>query len=107
MNVRQSTGMLLLLNNIIFLPAGNVPEGLPLELLPAEYGGEAPTIEELDSDTKSMVHKYHQWLLESAEFKSDESKREKKASWWGFFNGSNKTNNVELDEKTILKKFTS
>ncbi|KAJ8956083.1 hypothetical protein NQ318_016536 [Aromia moschata] len=82
---------------------GSVPEGFPLELLPMDLGGEAPSVEDLDRETKSLIHKYHGWLLETASFKSDESKRTKKASWWGFFNGTNKTNNVELDEKTILK----
>ncbi|KAJ8910509.1 hypothetical protein NQ315_012356 [Exocentrus adspersus] len=89
--------------NLVQFHKGNVPEGIALDLLPSDYGGEAPSVEDLDADTKSLVHKYHEWLMETSEWKSDESKRVKKASWWGLFNGTNKTNNVELDEKTILK----
>ncbi|CAH1953547.1 unnamed protein product [Acanthoscelides obtectus] len=88
--------------NMVKFHKGNVPENFPIELMPMDYGGEAASIDELDRETKSLISKYHQWLIESAEFKSDESKRIKKASWWGFFGGS-KNNTVELDEKTILK----
>lgn len=81
---------------------GNEPEGLGVELLPTEYGGEAGNLEDLDKETKTMVYKYHKWMMETEFFKSDESKRIKKSSWWSLF-GSSKTNNEELDEKTILK----
>ncbi|XP_044261487.1 alpha-tocopherol transfer protein-like [Tribolium madens] len=80
---------------------GSIPEGVPQDILPADYGGEAPSVEELDSETKSMVDKYASWLKESVHFKADESKRVKKASWWGLFSGSNSTERI--DEKTILK----
>lgn len=82
---------------------GNAAEGIPLEMMPEDYGGEAPCIEELDQQTKAMCEKYAEWLKESTvHYKSDESKRIKKASWWGLFNGST-TNSQKLDEKSILK----
>lgn len=67
-----------------------------------DYGGEAPTVEELDTTTKSLLDKYREWLIESEHFKSDETKRAKKAGWWGIFS-SKSPQQVELDEKTILK----
>ncbi|XP_060532685.1 alpha-tocopherol transfer protein-like [Cylas formicarius] len=81
---------------------GNVPEDFPIELLPMDYGGEAPTVEELDATTRELFTKYRDWLLESSQFKADESKRSKKASWWGLF-GNKGPQTAELDEKTILK----
>lgn len=80
---------------------GSIPEGIPQDILPADYGGEAPSVEELDRETKSMVDKYAGWLKESVHFKADENKRVKKASWWGLFSGSNSTERI--DEKAILK----
>nr|XP_023019645.1 alpha-tocopherol transfer protein-like [Leptinotarsa decemlineata] len=87
--------------SLIKFHTGNIPENFPTELLPAEYGGEAATMKEFEKETEFLLGKYHHWLIESSEFKSDESKREKKASWWGLFNSSNKSN--EMDEKTVLK----
>ncbi|RZC38432.1 CRAL TRIO domain containing protein [Asbolus verrucosus] len=87
--------------NIVKFHKGNMPEGVPRDILPADYGGEGPSVEELDNDTKSMVDKYAEWLKESVYFKADESKRVRKATWWGLFTGSNSTE--KLDEKTILK----
>ncbi|CAG9769956.1 unnamed protein product [Ceutorhynchus assimilis] len=81
---------------------GNIPEGIDQELLPIEYGGESSTIDELDRATKSLLDKYRHWLIESGQFKSDESKRTRKSGWWGFF-GSKSPQQVELDEKTILR----
>lgn len=91
--------------SIVRFHQGPVPENFPVELLPADYGGEAETVEELDQQTKNLVSKYGEWLLETSYFKSDESKRIKKASWWGLFSGSNNSssNSTQLDEKTILK----
>lgn len=81
--------------------AGNVPDNLSVELLPSDYGGEAPSVEELDTQTKALVSKYADWLKETEYFRANESKRVKKTTWWGLFSGSNNT--VKLDEKTILK----
>lgn len=67
-----------------------------------DYGGEAPTVEDLDTITKALLGKYRDWLIESVHLKADDSKRVKKGSWWGFL--TNKSpQQVELDEKTILK----
>ncbi|KAL1501765.1 hypothetical protein ABEB36_007032 [Hypothenemus hampei] len=88
--------------NLVKFHKGNVPDGFPIELLPMDYGGEAPTVEELDNTTKSLLHKYHHWLIESEQFKADESKRVKKTGWFGLFS-SKSPQQVELDEKAILK----
>lgn len=89
--------------NLVRFHKGSTPDTFPLELLPMDLGGEAPTIEELDHITKSTLNgKYRDWLIESAELKADESKRVKKGSWWGFF-GSKTPQQNELDEKTILR----
>ncbi|KAG5896678.1 hypothetical protein JTB14_021317 [Gonioctena quinquepunctata] len=87
---------------LITFHRGNTPDNFPTELLPIEYGGESATIPELERDTRFLLEKYRHWLIESTEYKSDESKRAKKTSWWGFFNGSNKSSE-QMDEKTVLK----
>ncbi|XP_063926747.1 alpha-tocopherol transfer protein-like isoform X2 [Zophobas morio] len=87
--------------SLIKFHKGMIPEGIPHEILPADYGGEAPSVDELDTHTKSMVDKYSEWLKESACFKADETKRVKKASWWGLFSGGSAPE--KLDEKTILQ----
>lgn len=81
---------------------GNAPDNFPVEILPAEYGGEGDPVEVLDTVTKSLLEKYRDWLIESSKFKADESKRVKKASWWGLFSTKTPQQN-ELDEKTILR----
>lgn len=82
---------------------GCVPEGVPQEILPLEYGGEAPSIKELDNEKHEMVDKYARWLRESENFKTDESKRVKKASWWGLFSNTNNTTSQIEKERQILK----
>ncbi|XP_076254710.1 alpha-tocopherol transfer protein-like isoform X3 [Rhynchophorus ferrugineus] len=81
---------------------GSIPDKFPIELLPMDYGGEAPTVEDLDRETKSLLHKYKDWLIESAVLKADESKRAKKTGWWGIFSGKS-AQQAEIDEKNILK----
>lgn len=83
-------------------PTGGVPDNFPVELLPMDYGGEAPTVEELDAITKSLLDKYRHWLIETEHLKADESKRVKKAGFWSLFSGKSEQQ-VELDEKTILR----
>ncbi|XP_019875877.2 alpha-tocopherol transfer protein [Aethina tumida] len=80
---------------------GCIPEGIPQEILPLDYGGEAPSVEELDSDTKALTAKYRDWLIETENFVTDESKRIKKASFWSLLTGNN--NSQKMDEKTFLK----
>lgn len=87
--------------SIIHFHKGNIPDGVPLELLPMDYGGEAPTMQELDDEVKGMIDKYAIWLRETEEIRTDESKRAKKVSWWGLFTGSNKQQ--VMDEKTFIK----
>ncbi|KAH1018073.1 hypothetical protein HUJ05_005895 [Dendroctonus ponderosae] len=88
--------------NLVRFHKGSIPDGFPTELLPMDYGGEAPTVEDLDTITKALLGKYRDWLVESEHLKADESKRVKRGSWWGFL--TNKSpQQVELDEKTILK----
>ncbi|XP_030757101.1 retinaldehyde-binding protein 1-like [Sitophilus oryzae] len=88
--------------NLVKFHKGGLPEKFPTELLPMDYGGEAPTVEELDRTTKALLDKYSSWLIESSLLVADESKRPKKGSWWGLF--SSKSNQqVEIDEKNILK----
>lgn len=85
---------------------GNNPEGVPIEIMPEEYGGEAPSIKELDRESGEMMEKYARWLKETELFRTEESKRIKKSSsWWGFFSGSNSTSDVQQIEKErqILK----
>lgn len=68
-----------------------------------DYGGEAPTVEELDQDCKAMVVKYARWLKESGEnFKVDETKRVKKQTWWGLLTGSN-NNEPPMTKEEFLK----
>lgn len=71
--------------------------------MPQDYGGEAPTIKELDQQNHEMIEKYAKWLKESEYFKTDETKRAKKASWWGIFSNSNPTQAQLEKEKDILK----
>ncbi|CAH0548875.1 unnamed protein product [Brassicogethes aeneus] len=80
---------------------GCVPDTIPIEILPMDYGGEAPSVDDLDKDTKCLTRKYTDWLIESSKIVADESKRVKKASWWGLLTGSNSPQ--KMDEKTILK----
>lgn len=68
---------------------GNNPEDVPLEIMPEEYGGEGPSIKELDRESCEMMEKYGRWLKETELFRTDEGKRIKKASWWGIFGGNN------------------
>lgn len=82
---------------------GNEAEGVPLEIMPEEYGGEAPSVKVLDREGKEMMEKYARWLRETELFRTDESKRIKKASWWGLF-GSNNNAAVQIEkERQILK----
>lgn len=85
----------------MFTFKGCIPEGIPQEILPLDYGGEAPSVEELDSDTKALTAKYRDWLIETENFVTDESKRIKKASFWSLLTGNN--NSQKMDEKTFLK----
>lgn len=58
--------------------------------MPEEYGGEGPSIKELDRQSAEMMDKYARWLKETELFKTNEGKRIKKASsWWGLFGGNN------------------
>lgn len=74
--------------------------------MPEEYGGEGPSIVELDRESYAMMEKYTRWLKETELFRTDESKRIKKASWWGIFSGGNNaaaaTAQIEK-EREILK----
>lgn len=67
---------------------GVLPDGVPQAILPMDYGGEAPTIEELGREVFEMIDKYATWLKETEHFVADESKRVKKSPWWSIFNGS-------------------
>lgn len=83
---------------------GNVAEGVPVELMPEEYGGEAPSIRELDRQCHLMMEKYARWLRETETFRTDESKRPKKASWWGIFGGGGNSGGGQIEkEKRVLK----
>lgn len=89
--------------SLVKFDKGNEPEGLPLELLPIEYGGQTSTVEELDRDSGLLWDKYRQWLLDNEKLKSDDSKRiTKKSSWWSWSLFGGKTDE-ELDEKNIMK----
>lgn len=72
--------------------------------MPEEYGGEAPSIKQLDKETLELVDKYAKWLRETEYFRADESKRTKKASWWNMFNNNNNNVNNQIEkERQILK----
>ncbi|XP_018322061.1 alpha-tocopherol transfer protein [Agrilus planipennis] len=92
----------LLRNEIIGLlrfHSGRLPEGIPQEILPREYGGNAPSIDVLDKQCHSLINKYADWLIETEQFKADETKRPKKASWWSIFSGGGgNPNNLGLIE---------
>ncbi|XP_017774660.1 PREDICTED: alpha-tocopherol transfer protein-like [Nicrophorus vespilloides] len=48
---------------------------VPKEILPKEYGGDGPTLQELTDYWKTKVESYKNWFKEDAKYKSDESKR--------------------------------
>ncbi|XP_017777268.1 PREDICTED: alpha-tocopherol transfer protein-like [Nicrophorus vespilloides] len=90
--------------SIVKFHKGNVPEGFPVEIMPKDYGGEAPSTTELDGHTLSLMTKYKQWLLDSETFRVDESRRVKKASWWSLLSGSNQTAQaLEEQNKTLFQ----
>jgi len=85
---------------------GSQPDNFPVEILPADYGGDLPSIDELEKETLALIDKYRHWLIHSENvIKVDESKRVKKPSWWGLFNGSNQEKETSLEEqkKSFLK----
>ncbi|GLV36850.1 uncharacterized protein CBL_02315 [Carabus blaptoides fortunei] len=75
--------------SILKFHQGSVPDGVPLELLPEDYGGNEGLIERLHSEQYAMmIEKYQKWLLEGETLKVDESKRAKKSSWLSIFTSS-------------------
>lgn len=54
-----------------------------------------------------MLEKYARWLKETELFKTAETKRVKKASWWGFFGSGTTNTNTEAPqiekERQVLK----
>lgn len=58
-----------------------------------DYGGEAPTSEELGKEVFDLMDKYAKWLKESEHFVADETKRIKKNSWWSVFSGNSENPN--------------
>lgn len=88
----------------MWLFLGDTAEGVPVEIMPEEYGGEGPSIIELDRQSEEMMEKYERWLKETELFKTDEGKRIKKASWWGLFGGNNAAAAAQIEkERQILK----
>lgn len=89
----------------MFVILGNSAEGVPVEVMPEEYGGEAPSIKELDRQSNEMMEKYARWLKETELFRTDEEKRVKKpSSWWGIFGSSNNNPAPQIEkERQILK----
>ncbi|CAH1184648.1 unnamed protein product, partial [Phyllotreta striolata] len=87
--------------NMVKFHRGSTPEGVPLDILPMDYGGESSSVEDLVKVTDSLWETYRSWLLENEKLKTDDSKRAvKKSSWWGF--GMFKSNE-DLNEKNIIK----
>ncbi|KAF5285072.1 hypothetical protein FQA39_LY16761 [Lamprigera yunnana] len=80
---------------------GNVPDPLPQEMMPKDYGGDAPSFKELGEQVFKMRHRYAEWLKESQYFVSDETKRVRKNWWWSIFGGNSNTNNAESSEKSL------
>lgn len=85
---------------MIFLDS--VPAGFPQELLPAEYGGEAPSIDELNQENFALREKYAPFLLDSERYVSDESKRLKKSSWWGLIYGGANEESLEKQKERFF-----
>lgn len=81
--------------------SGSVPDGFPIKYLPADYGGEQPSVEELDAKCKSLISKYARWLRETEVYKVDESKRPKK-SWWESVKTS-AFNHFPIDKETLMR----
>lgn len=48
---------------------------IPRECLPKDYGGEAPSVDEIASEWKKKVESYREWFLEDEKYHSDEKKR--------------------------------
>ncbi|KAK4879673.1 hypothetical protein RN001_007819 [Aquatica leii] len=48
---------------------------IPLQILPKEYGGTGPSVEELTAEWKQKVESYKDWYAEDYLYRSDETKR--------------------------------
>ncbi|KAG8313972.1 hypothetical protein J6590_103005 [Homalodisca vitripennis] len=66
---------------------------VPKEIMPKDYGGEAPTMEELNEQNLQRIQKYRQYFLDEQKVVVDESKRiskkakqsedpEEEKGWW-------------------------
>lgn len=51
-------------------------EKIPLNMMPKEYGGDGPSLEEINQSWINIVNENREWLLTSGAVKSDESSRE-------------------------------
>ncbi|KAK5638468.1 hypothetical protein RI129_012763 [Pyrocoelia pectoralis] len=91
---------------------GSIPEGIPQEIFPKDFGGEAPSSQELSMELFRLRDKYSKWLLETEYFVADESKRVRKgAAWWSFFTAPNQevpnsssNNNIELKDQNAFRQ---
>ncbi|KAK4878820.1 hypothetical protein RN001_011326 [Aquatica leii] len=85
---------------------GHVPDGIPQEILPRDYGGEAPSSEELRNEMFELRDKYAAWLKESEYYVADESKRIKKSSWWSIFSSANeqRDENLVFTDSTVFRQ---
>lgn len=67
-----------LLKRVSFLSGKNFDElykKVPQRLFPKEYGGDAPSCDELAVYWKNKVESYRDWFLENEQYGTDESKR--------------------------------
>lgn len=76
--------------------------GIARELLPMDYGGEAPSLADLNAEVFNLREKYAPWLLESERFVTDESKRPKKTSWWNLITNNNPEESIEKQKERFL-----
>lgn len=68
--------------DLITFHNGSVPVGVPIDLLPSDYGGkERPLVEIHDELYERMMKEYPEWMLQNEQIKVDESKRVKKFNW--------------------------
>lgn len=85
---------------LLFL--GCEPDGVPKELLPADYGGESETLEQLNKENFVLMEKYAPWLRDSEKHVVDESKRPKKNSWWNLISGTTTTESLEKQKERFF-----
>ncbi|KAK5646476.1 hypothetical protein RI129_004940 [Pyrocoelia pectoralis] len=72
-------------------------DDIPISVLPADYGGQGETIEELTVKWKRKVESYRNWFLEETQYGCDESKRMRKSKYSDLFGIEGSFRNLAID----------